>query len=80
MQGQPDRLKRKNILVNTMHCRQELDTIQYVVKKYGYKESRETGEGNLYWYGIALRDNDIDHLKNRVCMLNRYPLMDVSPK
>lgn len=32
----------------------------------------------MYWYGIALRDNDIDHLKNRVCMLNRYPLMDVS--
>jgi hypothetical protein len=27
MQGQPDRLKRKNILVNTLHCRQELDTI-----------------------------------------------------
>ncbi len=49
-----------------------------MIKKYGYKESRESGEGNMYWYGIALRDNDIDHLKNRVCMLNRYPLMDVS--
>lgn len=64
--------------MNTLHCRAELDTIQYVIKKYGYRETRETGEGNLYWYGIALRDNDIDNLKNRICMINRYPLMDVS--
>jgi len=27
---------------------------------------------------MALRDNDIDYLKNKQCMLNRYPLMDVS--
>ena len=33
----------------------------------------------MIWYGIALRDNDIDFLKNKVCMINRYPLMDVSP-
>ena len=32
----------------------------------------------MYWYGMALRDNDIEHLKNRVCLINRYPLMDVS--
>lgn len=76
--GQPERLKRKNIIVNTNHCRQELDTIQYVVKKFGYRESREQGDGNLFWYGIALRDNDIEFLKNKVCMINRYPLMDVS--
>ena len=66
------------MIVSTNHCRQELDTIQYVVKKYGYRESRENNEGNLIWYGLALRDADIDFLKNRVCMINRYPLMDVS--
>jgi len=35
-------------------------------------------DGNLIWYGLALRDHDIDILKQRQCMLNRYPLMDVS--
>lgn len=49
-----------------------------MVKKFGYKESRDTGDGNMVWYGLALRDADIDFLKNRVCMINRYPLMDVS--
>lgn len=66
------------MLVNTSHCRAELDTVQYCVKKYGYRETRDQHEGNLIWYGIALRDNDIDYLKNKVCMINRYPLMDVS--
>ena len=32
----------------------------------------------MFWYGLALRDNDIDFLKNKICMVNRYPLMDVS--
>lgn len=67
-------------MVNTQHCRGELDTVQYVVKKYGYKESRDQGEGNLFWYGLALRDNDIDFIKSKVCIINRYPLMDVSRK
>lgn len=75
--GQTKKL-RKNIIVNTQHCRTEIDTIQYVVKKYGYKESRDAQESNLNWYGHALRDHDIDLLKNRVCLVNRYPLMDVS--
>lgn len=65
--------------MNTQHCRTELDTVQYVIKKYGYRETRDTGDGNMYWYGVALRDNDIEHLKSRVCTINRYPLMDVSP-
>ena len=73
-----DRQKRKNVTINTIHCRTELDTVQYVIKKFGYRETRESGDGNMYWYGMALRDNDIEHLKNRVCLLNRYPLMDVS--
>lgn len=66
------------MLVNTSHCKAEVDTIQYVVRKHGYRESKESSDGNLIWYGLALRDNDIDFLRTRVCMINRYPLMDVS--
>ena len=35
----PDR-RRKNIVVNTLHCRLEVDTVQYVISKYGYRETR----------------------------------------
>ena len=65
-------------MVNTRHCRGEVDTLQYVVNKFGYKEAADPHDGNLMWYGMALRDNDIDYLKNKLCMVNRYPLMDVS--
>jgi hypothetical protein len=65
-------------VVNTSHCRQEIDTIQYVVNKYGYRESNSAQDGNLLWYGLALRDHDIDIIKVRQAMINRYPLMDVS--
>jgi len=70
--------KRKNVLVNTSHCRAEIDTVQYVVNKFGYREVADQNDGNLIWYGIALRDGDIDWIKTRLCMINRYPLMDVS--
>jgi hypothetical protein len=60
---QPERAKRKNIYVNTYYCRTELDTVQYVINKHGYKESTATDEGQLYWYGLALRDHDIDLIK-----------------
>lgn len=75
---QEERSKRKNVVVNTQHCRTEVDLIQYVIKKYGYRESNDAHEGTLYWYGRALRDHDIDVLKSRTCLINRYPLMDVS--
>ena len=74
----PERNKKKNVLVNTSHCRAEIDTVQYVVNKFGYREAVDRDEGNLIWYGIALRDGDIDWLKTKICMINRYPLMDVS--
>lgn len=48
------------------------------MNKFGYKEAADLNDGNLIWYGLALRDGDIDWLKNRMCMINRYPLMDVS--
>ena len=63
--GPPRKNKNKYVLVNTRHCRAEIDTLQYVVNKYGYKEATEAHEGNLIWYGMALRDNDIDYLKNK---------------
>ena len=76
--GPPQKNKFRHVLVNTRHCRAEIDTLQYVVNKFGYKEAADAHEGNLMWYGMALRDNDIDYLKNKQCMVNRYPLMDVS--
>jgi len=65
-------------VVNTNHCRTELDTVQYVIDKYGYRESTVPGEGSILWYGLALRDYDLDIIKMRNCLVNRYPLMDVS--
>ena len=73
----PDR-KKKNIVVNTIHCRNEVDTVQYVVSKFGYKETRVAADGNIFWYGLALRDNDVELIKMKKAMINRYPLMDVS--
>lgn len=32
---------------------------------------------NQFRYGLALRDHDIDVIKNRNALVNRYPLMDV---
>ena len=74
----PERNKKKNIFINTTHCRQEIDTVQYVINKYGYREMTGNQDGNLLWYGLALRDHDIDIIKTRQAMINRYPLMDVS--
>lgn len=75
---QPERQKRKNILINTYNCRSEVDTVQYVINKHGYRESQVATEGHVFWYGVALRDNDIDLIKQRKFIINRYPLMDVS--
>ena len=36
--GPPEKNKKKNIFVNTAHCRLEIDTVQYVINKYGYRE------------------------------------------
>lgn len=73
-----DRQRRKNIFVNTNYCRNEVDTVQYVINKHGYKEVTTASEGHLFWYGLALRDHDIDLIKQKKYFINRYPLMDVS--
>jgi hypothetical protein len=50
-----------------------------VVDKCGYRETANPGEGDILWYGLALRDHDIDVIRARSQVLvNRYPLMDVS--
>jgi len=59
-----------------MHCRHEIDTVQYVINKYGYRETTQSSDGNVFWYGLALRDHDIDLIKMRKALINRYPLMD----
>lgn len=74
----PPERKRKHIVISTAHCKSELDTIQYVINKQGFREATNSNDGNLIWYGMALRDNDIDYLKAKKVVLNRFPLMDVS--
>lgn len=70
---------KRNVVVNLTNCRTELDTLQYAcrVKEY-ITENKAAENGNIYWYGLALRDNDMDLLKSKQCLINRYPLMDVS--
>jgi hypothetical protein len=43
-------VKKRNIVVNTNHCRGELDTIQYVIDRCGFRESNQAGEGDILWY------------------------------
>lgn len=73
-----ERVTRRNVLLNISNCRGEIDTLQYVCRKYDYREAKEPDSGNLFWYGLALRDSDMEMLKAKKCMINRYPLMDVS--
>lgn len=72
-----DNRRKLKLTVNTNHCRAELDTVQYVIDKNGYKETTAAGDGNILWYGLALRDHDIDVIRMRNSQVNRYPLMDV---
>lgn len=74
-----ERFKRnRNIFINTCNCRHEIDTLQYVIGKNGFREvSNQPGQGHILWYGVALRDSDLDTIKlNPDCIFNRYPLMD----
>lgn len=52
--------------------------MQYVIDKYGHRESNQAGEGHILWYGLALREHDLEMIKTRKSLVNRYPLMDVS--
>lgn len=48
--------KLKGVVVNTSHCKTEIDILQYVIDKLGIKETTLYGDGNIHWYGFALRD------------------------
>ena len=48
-----------------------------MIDRIGFKETHSPGEGHILWYGLALRDHDIEVVKVRNCQVNRYPLMDV---
>lgn len=50
--------------------------MQYVISKYGYRETRQATDGNILYYGLALRDNDVELIKMKRALINRYPLMD----
>lgn len=61
-------------MINTRHCRNERETIQYVIDLNRWEETKIYGEGNLIWYGQALRDSDIDIIRSRPKVhINRYP-------
>ena len=34
-----NKIRRAMIVVNTNHCRSEIDTVQYVIGKNGYRET-----------------------------------------
>lgn len=52
---EPPTVRRTTI--NTFNCRYEIDALQYVIGKQGFKEiGFSEGNGNILWYGYALRD------------------------
>jgi hypothetical protein len=59
--------------INTCHARGERFTLREVIRGAGWKETKETGEGNILWYYTALREIDQKILNYRNCMFNRYP-------
>ena len=66
--------KPKKFVVNTKHCRQERETLQYVIDLCRWNETNTLGDGNLIWYGVSLRDCDIDIIRARPKLyFNRYP-------
>ena len=66
--------KMRKFIVNTRHCRQERETLQYVIDLCRWYETTSIGEGDLIWYGVSLRDCDIDIIRSRPKLyFNRYP-------
>jgi hypothetical protein len=61
-------------------CTWDRETIKYIIKKNGWKETKKPGNGMLYWFSSSLRDIDIAILKTRPAYYNRYPRIKVSAK
>lgn len=67
-------IKQTWFVVNTWHCKNERETLQYVVDLNWWEETKIYGDGNLIWYGMALRDSDIDIIRSRPKVhINWYP-------
>ena len=66
--------KRDCPYINTTNCRHELETVEYVVKKNDW-ETTATG-GIVYWFGLAIKDENIKLVRQKKCFYNRYPGME----
>ena len=71
----PSKIKKASrFVVNTRHWKQERETLQYVIDLARWDETTDIGEGNLIWYGLSLRDWDIDIIRSKPRLyFNRYP-------
>lgn len=68
------KFKPSKFVINTRHCRSEKETVQYVADLNRWEESKVYADGNMIWYGQALRDQDIDVVRSRPKVyINRYP-------
>jgi hypothetical protein len=73
-----NKLQIQSIIVNTASCRGEGETLSMVCKKHEYKETKEPNRGNIQWFGMGIKDSDVELYQQKPCFINRYPLMDVS--
>ena len=70
------RRRGPRFVVNTNHCRHELETVQLVLQENAWEES--SAEAHVHWYGLALREHDLDVIRHgRKGWYNRYPGAEV---
>ena len=72
--------QKRAFTINTYYSRGELETIQEVIKLNNWDEVfGSTLKGHLMWFGLALRESDINLIKKRTKMyFNRYAGTEVS--
>ena len=56
------RRRGPRFVVNTNHCRHELETVQLVLQENAWEES--SAEAHVHWYGLALREHDLDVIRH----------------
>lgn len=59
------RTRRKVFTINTYPSRSELETLQFLIQKNNWEEGTGPMEGHLIWYGLPLRESDINLLQKR---------------
>jgi len=72
--------QKKAFTINTYYCRGELETIQELIEKNAWDEAfGSTMKGHMMWFGLALRETDLNLIKKRSKMyFNRYAGTEVS--